>query len=64
MTAVAKDKGINNQLENYQIPLESSLASSKKISIRKSNQTVSPISRKIKVNRKGWTIRAITIIIL
>jgi hyaluronan synthase len=64
MTAVAKDKGINNQQENYQIPLESSLASSKKISIRKSNQTVSPISRKIKVNRKGWTIRAITIIIL
>src|SRR4051812_29188516 len=62
--STANNKEIDNQLENYQIPLELSLISSEKISIRKSNQIVSPTSGKIKVNRKGWIIRAITIISL
>jgi len=60
---IIKKIEINNPLEDCESPLKLSKGN-KMILIRKSNQTVSPTSRKIKVSRRGWITRAITITIL
>ena len=52
------------RLQNHRFLAEFSLSNSKRISIRKSNQIVSPISERINLSNKGWIIRTLTIVSL